>query len=441
MSITSVVAPSIVRRIGTRNALSLGLSATVLANLGFGLTPDFCSQPLDDVSLSAAGGAATGSLCLRLTFWSLYFINGLVGATAETACIILLSSRFQPVLGTVMAHVNTASTCGCFVGSFIGGLLYDAGPDDSPATKFRLPFFATSVFVALLLPLRCALPQEYLGADSATAAPMRSVVSRSIVLGLTAVMLSAAVLGTLDTNLPYRLQAPPFWLTMSELAAVTSLSSGAYLFLMFPIGYLVGKASSSSRRLKIATGSGFLVLAAAFALLGPVGAWGSINSTPFAVAAMLLRAAGSAVSCNFVYPDLVFGIPPDDSRLHATISTLWNAAYAIGWAVGPYAGGLLYAAFSRESLCTILQKGACTDPGSGGPPGCSCVWRPDNGFVGFCNVTVAVCGAFAAVNFAAAAFNVHDQLPPPPKLTPPEMEPDQGRQPAGTSRAERQQAQ
>jgi hypothetical protein len=318
--------------------------------------------------------------------------------------------------------------------SHIFARVFPFPPDDFPATKFRLPFFATSLFVSLLLPLRCALPQEYLGADSTTAAPMRSVVSRSILLGLTAVMLSAAVLGTLDTNLPYRLQAPPFWLTMSELAAVTSLSSGAYLFLMFPIGWLVGKASPSSRRLKLATGSGFLILAASFAMLGPVGAWGGLNSTPFAVSAMLLRAAGSAVSCNFVYPDLVFGIPHDESSLHATISTLWNAAYAIGWAVGPYAGGLLYAAFSRTSLCTILQKGACDDMGSGAPPGCSCVWRPDNGFVGFSNVTVAVCGAVAAVNFVAAALNVHDELPPPPKLTLPE-EPDQGLHPAVTVRA------
>jgi hypothetical protein len=67
MSITSVVAPSIVRRIGTRNALSLGLVATVVANIGFGLTPDICSQPLQDATPSRA--ADGGGLCLRLTFW------------------------------------------------------------------------------------------------------------------------------------------------------------------------------------------------------------------------------------------------------------------------------------------------------------------------------------------------------------------------------------
>jgi len=46
---------------------------------------------------------------------------------------------------------------------------------------------------------------------------------------------------------------------------------------------------------------------------------------------------------------------------------------------------------------------------------CACGWSPNNGFVGFSNVTVAVCTAFAAVNFIAAALNVHDELPPPRK--------------------------
>ena len=44
------------------------------------------------------------------------------------------------------------------------------------------------------------------GEAEPSAAPLRSVVSSSIVLGLLAILLSAAVLGTLDTNLPYRLQ-------------------------------------------------------------------------------------------------------------------------------------------------------------------------------------------------------------------------------------------
>mgnify|MGYP003684870081 CR=1 FL=1 len=442
MSITSIFAPAIIRRIGTRNALTVGLIATVLANLGFGLTPDFCSQPLDDTGLSATPTAAgAGRSCLEYTFWSLYFANGLVGATAETACIIIISSRFQPILGAVMAHVNTASTCGCFVGSFIGGLLYDAGPDDDVAMKFRLPFFTTSILVALLLPLRYTMPTEYLSSEEATPAPMRSVISTSIVLGLSAILLSAAIIGTLDTNLPYRLQAPPFWLTMTELAAVTSLSSGAYLFIMFPVGWAVGKASASSRRLKMATGVGFLVLATAFALLGPLMSWEQLNATPFVVTAMLLRAAGSAVSSNFVYPDLVFGIPSDEVNLHATISTLWNAAYAVGWAIGPYAGGLLYSLFNRQSLCTILQKSACEEPGSGDPPACSCEWSPDNGFVGFTNVTVAVCGAFAAITLLAAALNIHDESSQVPKPNAPELADqvghDQGE--AGSSRVPQRQ--
>ncbi|EOD30348.1 hypothetical protein EMIHUDRAFT_468414 [Emiliania huxleyi CCMP1516] len=412
MSLTSLAAPSLVRRIGTRRALTGGLCATVLANLLFGLVPDLCSQPL---STAAEGGS--GAACLRYGFWGVYFANGLLGAAAETAILILLSVRFRSAIGTVMAHVNTASTCGCFVGSFLGGMLYDAGPEGDPAMKFRIPFLASTGLVAALLPLRWVVPEERLEETTASAAPLRSVASLSVALGLLAIFLSSCVTGTLDTNLPYRLQAPPFWLSMTELSAVTSLSSAAYLVIMLPVGWAAGKLSSSSRGLKAATGGGFLLLAAAFALLGPIAALRPLNCTASVVGAMVLRAVGSAVSSNFVYPDLVQGIRQEDHQLQASISTLWNAAYAVGWAAGPYAGGAIYAAFDRAPLCTVLQRGQCDEPASGAPPPpCSCEWSPRNGFTGFADVTVAVCAAFAALHLVAAAFDVHDEPPPSRKL-------------------------
>ena len=61
---------------------------------------------------------------------------------------------------------------------------------------------------------------------------------------------------------------------------------------------------------------------------------------PLAVAVLLPPGVGSAGN-NAAYPDLAIGVQDGDTRTHATLSGLWNAAYGIGWAAGPFAGGLL----------------------------------------------------------------------------------------------------
>lgn len=45
----------------------------------------------------------------------------------------------------------------------------------------------------------------------------------------------------------------------------------------------------------------------------------------------------------------------------ATISGLWNAAYAVGWAAGPAIGGALYAAMLRRRLCLSEDGGGCVE--------------------------------------------------------------------------------
>ena len=89
MALTSVVAPQLIERTGCRLAVSLGLSLTAVFTLLFGLVPDLCSS----------------SEAAQLAFFLTYFLNGLTGALAETACIILVSARFPDRLGTVHVYV------------------------------------------------------------------------------------------------------------------------------------------------------------------------------------------------------------------------------------------------------------------------------------------------------------------------------------------------
>jgi hypothetical protein len=55
---------------------------------------------------------------------------------------------------------------------------------------------------------------------------------------------------------------------------------------------------------------------------------------------MIIKGVGSSGN-NGGYPDLLIGIADDDSSIQATVAGIWNAAYAMGWALGPLMGGIL----------------------------------------------------------------------------------------------------
>ena len=48
------------------------------------------------------------------------------------------------------------------------------------------------------------------------------------------------------------------------------------------------------------------------------------------------------------------GIPDDDDVLQAIMSGLWNAAYSIGWALGPLLGGGLYELLGFDGFSTVV---------------------------------------------------------------------------------------
>ena len=72
-------------RIGTRTAVYVGLCSTTVLTILFGLGPDMVPgwQPV--------GPDWHESKPLEAIFFVAYFLNGLLGAFAETACIILVS--------------------------------------------------------------------------------------------------------------------------------------------------------------------------------------------------------------------------------------------------------------------------------------------------------------------------------------------------------------
>ena len=152
----------------------------------------------------------------------------------------------------------------------------------------------------------------------------------------------------------------------------------------------------------------------------------------------------------------------EDAQSQATLAGLWNAAYAVGWAAGPFAGGIVYELYQQVVLCmgrralpprcpaaepalaaskrhprddhpqaphcadataaaghcrplnadtaTVEGPAVLEERGSGSlpssAPDCSCVWQPGNGFDGFASAATVVSLAFGVFLFVVA-FRMH----------------------------------
>ena len=163
MACTSIFATEAIRRMGTRVSVYVGLVSTVILTLVFGLAPDMVPnwQPV--------GPDWGTSTSLKAIFFTSYFLNGLLGAFAETACLILVSARFSESSGAVMASVNTVCSLGCLLGPVVGGVLYDI-PSDR-AAQFRLPFLVCAAIPLALLPfIHLFIPQQYISGTEEPAA-------------------------------------------------------------------------------------------------------------------------------------------------------------------------------------------------------------------------------------------------------------------------------
>jgi len=75
---------------------------------------------------------------------------------------------------------------------------------------------------------------------------------------------------------------------------------------------------------------------------------------------MVIKGVGSS-SSNAAYPDLILDVDEKDDQLQAKISSLWNACYAFGWALGPLLGGVLYDFMDFEGYASFIAilSGVC----------------------------------------------------------------------------------
>ena len=122
MAISSPFAITVVRRLGLRTTVLFGMLLNALCLLLFGLVPSVFGEEscLEDASSSSCALLQTGYV---LT----YFLSGLVGALADTACMMALQNWSKGAANTTIATASMVCGIGCLVGPTIGGSIYDVG--------------------------------------------------------------------------------------------------------------------------------------------------------------------------------------------------------------------------------------------------------------------------------------------------------------------------
>ena len=314
-------------------------------------------------------------------------------------------------------------------------------------------------------PRRSALRRGGNGAAGNAAHEVKTLpLTASVGFGLASIALSGTIVGTLDPTLQWRLSAAPFRFQPDGVSLFFFYSSVVYVLTATPIGRLVDSATPSSRLYKFITATGFFVLFLSFFLLGPFRPSAfynfrhskgvddlfedKLNNLPCTAIAIGIKGIGSALSNVAIYPDLVLNLP-DNPVLQATVTAWWNAAYAIGWAAGPILGGGLYDVFASNELClgqyalppycppasldgTTLTLTADVElpplatipifrssyearvlartaaPAANQTSGCSCDWKPSNGFDGFASATAAVALIYTLALMLAVACNLRN---------------------------------
>jgi len=169
------------------------------------------------------------------------------------------------------------------------------------------------------------------------------------------------MIATLDPTLALRIGRtnPEFNFSTAGVGGMFCLSSLVFTLCSIPIGWICDHHEGNCRVFKGWMAIGFAALGVTFMFLGPMdlnGEWKAFDHVGFVVVAMILKGFGSAVAGTPAYPDLAVAVPRDieDDMITAKISTIWNSAYAVGWAAGPLIGGWLCQEKGFSGYATVM---------------------------------------------------------------------------------------
>ena len=346
--------PLMIRVLGCRATIALGLVANAAGSLLFGL----------------AGRHAWGSpAALAAALCACRALGGAGAGVAESGCLTVISTL--PWEGNnnakALAGVEVVVGVGMALGSGLGGILFAAG-GDTPLGAFLLPFVCAAALSALLLPPLLLLPPPRAGGDGdddeSDAAARKRGCFPSAGYGAVAlsVLLVAVATEAINPILEPHLRAKPYGMDTAQIGYLFAAYSAAYTLGALPVGALADRAldaAPSSGRLKVLMAGGWLACVGAFAMLGPLAdaAPTPAAATWLAVLSLPLLGAASAAVIVPSMPDMQSGLAQDDEAAKAVVCSLWNGVFSLGCTVGPLASAALADATSFTTTISWLCVG------------------------------------------------------------------------------------
>lgn len=356
LGLASLASPLVIVRMGPVKSTAVGLALNSVFCLGFGFVPDMVN--LFELQESAA----------QWGFFATYTMSGLCGGVASTALTIIVSTTFPDRVGSIMALVGAASGAGCMVGPLIGSALFSTFPP-TDLWSCRMPSTVFSVVNALTLPLLLFIP-ESAPPKQEQKASCGEAFTPQVILSLFAIGMNGTIVATLDPTLAKdKMQIDPFNYSETTVGWLFMLSSFTYMLVAIPVGKMVDRVP------KVLPGRGWLgykgiqglglyILGFTFMFLGPADIFGTKfcdfivdkGGVVVVILALMIKGVGSAAN-NASFPDIIYNTDKDNEMLQATLSGLWNAAFALGWAIGPLVGGGLtpYDGASWGSFSSIVM--------------------------------------------------------------------------------------
>ena len=333
-----------------KNSILIGMLLNAMSILLMGLVPVMFGEHAckkSDHSVECLG--------LQIGFFVCYFLSGLLGALAECACFVALQNFNKKRRVAMVAAGSMTCGIGCMVGPELGGVVYDLGDH-----RIYLPFLLFSVVPALLcVPIAMYFPKlKNIDPDKPTG-KMSDVLTWSFALSWIGYALNGTIVATLDPTLETKLDDSPFNSSSTIVGLVFMASSVVYTFVTYPVGHFSDtRWQGKSQVLKFVLAISMFSLFVCFALLGPFRLGNTLDLKSldgwFSVSvAMAFKGLGSALGA-VAYADLIIGIAQDDEVLQATVVSLNNAAYAVGWGVGPLIGGGLLDITDFSGYCTVI---------------------------------------------------------------------------------------
>eukprot|EP00466_Bigelowiella_natans_P011899 jgi/Bigna1/90774/estExt_fgenesh1_pg.C_790018 len=415
ITITSAVGTDWMHRLGLKSCLVVGMINTTLFTFLFGATPTLCKRfGFGDQNqqwffllfyfLGGLGGAVAETGCIMIANYRFRENSGAISASIGTVCGLVLIIVIMIIM-----------KLGCMAGPPMGGILYDYGAYTG-LTAFFFPFLVFSAVPFIILAaLPFALGPSFSDEDMSASQQQQQQQQRSEEReqmhndeelngvppndndegkndddddddGIDANKLGkeeedddddddddddgrgAALMAffydpinTVVHNGYDEITARvfdrngPIDYSSTMVGLVFMVSSISYIVTSIPCGYIMDYYKGCSYVFKGVQAGGLLSLFVCFMMLGPLQLrifQSAFNNVPSAWIGMLLKGIGSTGN-NAVYPDLVIGIRGNDEKVHAMISGVWNAVYAVGWAIGPLYGGAVYQAFGFAGYATI----------------------------------------------------------------------------------------